>query len=63
MGPEWVRLIPAVAAQFKQERHAAADKAAKEKHDRELSDFLATQGEAKELRFAATYVTLGNAPG
>jgi len=64
VGPQWARLIPAAANQFKQELEAAEYEAAMKKHRAQLAEFAArSKAEDDTLEFAATFVTAGNAPG
>jgi hypothetical protein len=64
IGPEWVRLIPAAAKQFKQERETAEYQAAIQEHEARLAKFTArAAAEDKTLEFSAKYITSGNAPG
>ena len=64
IGPEWARLIPAAARQFKRETEeaaaAAADKARKDK----LEEFSARKAaEAEEVDFSGTLITSAISPG
>lgn len=64
IGPEWVRLIPAAAKQFKQESQAAEYKIAVKAHEAGLAEFTARQpSEDETIEFSAKYVTSGSAPG
>jgi hypothetical protein len=64
IGPEWVRLIPAAAKQFKQEREAAEYQAAIQEHEARLAKFTArADAQDETLEFSATFVTSGSAPG
>ena len=64
IGPEWVRLIPTAAKQFKQESEAAEYKIAIKAHEARLAEFAARQqSEDETIEFSAKYVTSGSAPG
>jgi len=64
IGPEWVRLIPTAAKQFKQESEAAEYKTAIKAHEARLAEFAARQrSEDETIDFSAKYVTSGSAPG
>jgi hypothetical protein len=64
IGPEWVRLIPTAAKQFKQESEAAEYKTAIKAHEARLAELDARrQSEDETIDFSAKYVTSGSAPG
>jgi hypothetical protein len=64
IGPEWVRLIPTAAKQFKQESEAAEYKSAIKAHEARLAELTARQQlEDETIDFSAKYVTSGSAPG
>jgi len=64
IGPEWVRLIPTAAKQFKQESEAAEYKTAIKAHEARLAELNARrQSEDEPINFSAKYVTSGSAPG
>ena len=61
--PDWLRLIPAVARQFRREQDKAAYVAAEQARQAKLAQFIAQRAEDDELDFSATLVTYGDAPG
>lgn len=64
VGPEWARLIPAAAKQFRQASEAAEYRAAIQAHEARLTKFTARQkSEDETIRFSAKFVTSGSAPG
>jgi len=64
VGPEWARLIPAAAKQFRQASEAAEYRAAIQAHEARLTKFIARQkSEDETIRFSAKFVTSGSAPG
>lgn len=63
IGPGWLRLIPAVARQFHQERDEAAYATAEKARQAKLAQFIAQRAEDDELDFSASLVTYGDAPG
>ncbi len=64
ISPEWVRLIPTAAKQFKQESEAAEYKTAIKAHEARLAELHARrQSEDETIDFSAKYVTSGSAPG
>jgi hypothetical protein len=65
IGPEWVRLIPAAAKQFRREIDLAEEQKAQAAHIARLAAFTARPDAEKDatLEFTATFVTSGSAPG
>jgi hypothetical protein len=64
VGPEWVRLIPAVAKQCQQDRDDAQYQTALKAHEARLAELTERQrAEEETLEFSAKYVTSGSAPG
>lgn len=63
VGPDWVRLIPAVARQCRRERDGAAHAAAEKVQQAKLAQFTVQRAEDDALYFSATLVTCGDAPG
>jgi hypothetical protein len=63
IGPEWARLIPAAAKQFKQESKVAEYEAATKAHESRLSKFASRQQGDEAIDFSAKFVTSGGAPG
>jgi hypothetical protein len=64
VGPEWARLIPAAAKQFKQESDAAEYRAAILAHEARLTKFTARQqSEDETIDFSTKFVRSGSAPG
>lgn len=63
VGPDWLRLIPAVARQFKREQDETAYADAEKARQAKLAQFVAQQGADEEMDFAARLVTYGDAPG
>jgi hypothetical protein len=63
VGPDWLRLIPVVARQFKREHDDAAYAAAEKVQQAKLAQFTAQCVEDDALYFSATLVTCGDAPG
>jgi hypothetical protein len=63
IGPDWARLIPAAARQFRREREEAAYEAAEQARQAQLEEFSARQQREDVIDCSATFVTSGNAPG
>ncbi|RWL75153.1 MAG: hypothetical protein EOR69_31920 [Mesorhizobium sp.] len=63
VGPDWLRLIPAAARQFEQDRLDVASAEAEEARQAKLA--MVRNGRAADdvIDFAATLVTYGEAPG
>jgi hypothetical protein len=63
VGPDWLRLIPAVARQLNRERDEAAYAAAEKTRSDQLTQLAAEGTGGSELDFSAALVTYGEAPG
>jgi hypothetical protein len=63
VGPDWLRLIPAVAQQFKREHEEAAYAVAVKARQAKLAPVLAQQATDEVMDFSATLITSGDAPG
>jgi len=63
IGPDWARLVPAAARQFKQDSDEAAYAAAERTRQAKLAAHFAPQADGEVLDFSATLLTSGNAPG
>ncbi len=63
VGPDWLRLIPVVARQFKREQDETAYAAAEKARQAKLAQLIAQQGDDEEMDFSAKLVTYGDAPG
>jgi hypothetical protein len=63
VGPDWLRLIPAVARQFRREHDETAYAVAEKARQAKLAQFVARQDADEEIDFSATLVTYGDAPG
>ncbi|MGL4965431.1 MAG: hypothetical protein ACRC67_29685 [Inquilinus sp.] len=63
VGPEWARLIPAAARQVENERRQAASAAAERTQEVKADALTRENAPDDTIRFAATLVTWGDAPG
>lgn len=63
VGPDWLRLIPAVARQLRRERDESAYPAAEDARQAAVGQLIAQQRADAAMGFCATLVTCGDAPG
>ena len=63
VGPDWLRLIPAVARQFRREQDDAAYAAAEKVRQAKVAQLAAQQSADEDMEFAATLVTSDDTPG
>lgn len=63
VGADWLRLIPAVARQFKREQDETAYAVAEKARQAKLAELVALQGAEEGIDFSATLITYGDAPG
>ncbi|WP_213768647.1 hypothetical protein [Caballeronia sp. dw_19] len=63
VGPDWLRLIPAAARQFRREQDETAYAAAEKARQAKLAQFIAQEAGDEKMDFSATLVTFGDAPG
>lgn len=63
VGVDWLRLIPAVARQFKREQNETAYAVAEKSRQTKLRELVAQQGADEAIDFSATLITYGDAPG
>jgi hypothetical protein len=59
IGPDWARLVPAAARQFKQDSDEAAFAAAERTRQAKLAAHFAPQADGEVLDFSATLLTSG----
>jgi|SRR5665213_1620274 len=63
IGPDWARLVPAAARQFKRDSEESAYAAAESARQAKLAAYFAPQADGEAIDFSATLLTSGNAPG